>query len=154
MPNILKNIHNYLSKKNKTISTAESCSGGLLSFMLTQLPGSSKYFILGVTSYSNTAKKNILKIPAKVISRNGAVSKKVATLMAENVRKIAGTDIGVGITGIAGPSGGLTQKPVGTVFIALSTRNTTICKKFIFKGSRTAIREQSALKALQLLKTV
>jgi len=122
--------------------------------MLTQLPGSSKYFILGVTSYSNTAKKNILKIPAKVISRNGAVSKKVATLMAENVRKIAGTDIGVGITGIAGPSGGLTQKPVGTVFIALSTRNTTICKKFIFKGSRTAIREQSALKALQLLKTV
>ena len=153
MPNILKYIHDYLLKNKRTISTAESCTGGLLSFMLTKLPGSSKYFLLGVVSYSNAAKKSMLRIPTKVISKNGAVSKEVATLMAKNVRRIARTDIGVGITGIAGPSGGLTQKPVGTVFIAVSAKNKSICKKFVFKGNRAAIRKQAALKALQLLKS-
>jgi len=150
---IAKDIHNYLLKNKKTISTAESCTGGLLCAILTELPGSSKYFILGIVSYSNAAKKNTLKIPAGVMRKNGAVSREVASLMAKNVRRLAKTDFAIGITGIAGPTGSLSQKPVGTVFIAISSKNKSICKKFIFKGNRNSIRKQAVLKAMHLLKS-
>jgi PncC family amidohydrolase len=136
---------------SKTISVAESCTGGLLSKLLTDLSGSSKYFILGVVAYDNKVKESILKIPSKVIRKNGAVSAKTAMKMAESVRKIAKTDFGVSITGIAGPSGGTTQKPVGTVFIAVSNKNHVICKKFKFSGSRGLIRNKSVLSVLKLL---
>lgn len=152
MQNIIKHIHKSLIKKNKTIATAESCSGGILSSLLTQSSGSSQYFILGVITYSNQAKNNILKIPLSIITGNGAASKDVACLMAKNIRRIAKTDLGIGITGIAGPTGATPDKPVGTVFISVTNKNKTICKKFIFQGSRASIRKQSALKSLQLLK--
>lgn len=102
---------------------AESCTGGLLSNLLTQIPGSSKYFILGVVAYSNQAKENILKIPRDIIVKKGAVSKNVAELLAKAVRLMAKTDFGIGITGTAGPTGGSREKPVGTVFIAIDTKN-------------------------------
>jgi PncC family amidohydrolase len=154
MPNLIQKIHTFLLKSGKTISTAESCTGGLLSSMLTELSGSSKYFILGVVSYSNAAKTNILNISAGTIQKNGAVSKEVALLMAKNIRKIAKTDFGIGITGIAGPTGGSKDKPLGTVFIAISDKNKSVCKKFVFKGNRWSIQKQAASKALQLLRLI
>jgi len=151
MNKLIRKIHNFLLKNNKTIAVAESCTGGIISSSLTQLSGSSKYFILGAVTYSNKAKENILRIPHKVIVKNGAVSKAVALLMAKNIRKIAKTDFGIGITGIAGPTGSSSQKPVGTVFIAVSNKNKTICKKFQFKGTRSQIRKKSAADALKLI---
>ena len=154
MQNIIKYLHKYLIRSGKTLATAESCTGGILSSLLTQLSGSSQYFILGAVTYSNQAKENILKIPSSIIAKNGTVSKNVACLMANNIRHIAKTDLGIGITGIAGPTGATPNKPIGTVFIAVADKNKTICKKFIFRGNRASIRKQSALKALELLKII
>jgi len=154
MQNTIKYIHQHLIKNGKTVSTAESCTGGILSGILTQLSGSSQYFILGVTTYSNRAKVSILKIPASIINKKGAVSKDIACLMAKNIRQIAKTDFGIGITGIAGPTRATQDKPIGTVFIALADKSKTICKKFTFQGNRASIRKESALKSLQLLKQI
>ena len=151
MQNLIKQAHLRLLKSGRTIATAESCTGGLLSSLLTQLPDSSRYFILGVTTYSNKAKQVILKIPLSIIRKKGAVSKETALLMAQNVRKLAETDFGISITGIAGPGGGTARKPVGTVFIAFSAKNKSACKKFLFRGNRSSVRKQACSKALQLL---
>ena len=151
---LLDQIHISLLKNKKTIAIAESCTGGLLSNLLTKLSGSSQYFMLGVVAYSNNAKKKILKVPSSLITTRGAVSKEVASSMAGRIRKVAHTDIGIGITGIAGPSKGSPQKPVGTVFIALDSKKKTICKKFHFKGTRLCIRKKAALKSLELLKEI
>jgi PncC family amidohydrolase len=148
---IEKQIHSLLIRKKQTLAVAESCTGGLLSKLLTDISGSSKFFKLGLFTYSNAAKVNLLKIPAALITKNGAVSTQVAQKMAGSVRKLAKTDFGIGITGIAGPSGGSAQKPVGTVFIAISSQNKTISQKFNFTGNRDSIRKKSALKALELL---
>lgn len=152
MKHIINQIHNLLLKNKKTIAVAESCTGGGLSNLLTQTPGSSQYVVLGIVAYSNKVKEAILKIPHPIIARYGAVSKDVACLMAKSIRKIAKTDFGIGITGIAGPTGGTLFKPKGTVFIAINSKNKKICKKFHFKGSRMAIRKRTALESLELLK--
>jgi len=152
MQDILKKVHQLLIKKKKTVATAESCTGGLLSYSLTKIPGSSQYFLLGVCAYSNKAKIDILKIPSLIIQEKGAVSKETAKLMAHSVRNLAKSDFGIGITGIAGPTGASPSKPVGTVFIAIDKKNKTLCKKFIFTGSRNHIRRSATLKALLLLK--
>jgi len=154
MNRLLNQIHTLLLKNKKTIAIAESCTGGLLSNLLTKLSGSSRYFMLGVVAYSNNAKKKVLKVPSSLITTRGAVSKAVASSMAGRIRKVAHTDIGMGITGIAGPSAGLPQKPVGTVFIALDSKKKKICQKFHFKGTRLCIRKKAALKSLELLKEV
>ncbi len=152
MQRIVPTIHSLLIKSRKTVAVAESCTGGLLSKLLTDIPGSSKYFLLGVVTYSNKTKETLLRIPGLLISRKGAVSKVVAEKMAESVRKMAKADFGIGITGIAGPTGEIPYKPVGTVFIAINSKNKKICKKFNFFGNRIAIRNKVALKALELLK--
>ncbi len=145
--------HTLLLKNNLTVATAESCTAGLLSFLLTRLPGSSSFFTFGAITYSNEAKNRILGIPHSIIRQHGAVSRRVAILMAGNVRRIAGTDIGVSITGIAGPSGGTAHKPVGTVYIAVARRSGTVCQKHLFKGSRTSIRRQAACAAVKKIGT-
>ena len=134
------------------MAVAESCTGGLLSALLTRSSGSSRFFKLGVVTYSNEAKHLILKIPLKAIQEKSAVSSGIARKMAQRVKRLAKTDFGIGITGIAGPTGGSSQKPVGTVFIAVSDKNKTISRKFHFTGNRTTIRNKSAFKALELLK--
>ena len=154
MEHIASQIHKALIKKNKTIAVAESCTGGLVSALLTSLSGSSKYFILGAVAYNNKVKTSILKIPDKIIAEKGAVSKEIAARMAQNVRKLAKTDFGIGITGIAGPTGGSIQKPIGIVFISLDSKNKKICRKFHFRGSRSSIRNTAALNCLKLLKTI
>lgn len=149
---IINQIHSLLLKKAKTVAVAESCTAGLLSNLLTYISGSSQYFTLGVVAYNNKVKQNVLSIPASLIAKNGAVSQAVARRMAESVRKLAKTDFGIAITGIAGPTGGTPEKPVGTVFIALDSQKKKPCTKFHFSGSRSAIRKKTALKTLELLK--
>lgn len=148
---IANQIHSSLIKNKKTLAVAESCTGGLLSKMLTDLPESSKYFLLGIVAYNNKVKENILGINPKIIARHGAVSAEVAKLMAKSAKDLAKTDFGIGITGIAGPAGATARKPVGLVFIAVEGRNKGICERFIFKGTRQAIRKKTSLKALHLL---
>ncbi len=152
MKPVINQIHKLLLKNKKTIGLAESCTGGLLSSLLTSLPGSSKYFILGLTVYSNKAKSKILNIPASLISKKGAVSQEVAGKMSRSIRKLSGADFGIGLTGIAGPGGATADKPVGTVFISLEAKKRKICRRFRFRGSRRGIRKAAALKALELLK--
>jgi len=149
---IIRQIHKLLINSKKTIAIAESCTGGLISTYLTNMPGSSKYFILALTAYSNKAKEKMLKIPHSIIKRNGAVSKEVAELMAKNIRHISGADFGISTTGIAGPGGATPDKPVGTVFVSLYANNLIQTKKLKLKGSRQSIRTQASKSALKLLK--
>jgi len=159
---ISKRLHNQLIKHKQTISVAESCTGGLLSSLLTKHPGASAYFLLGVVVYSNKSKEKILDIPVKIIDKYGAVSNKVAILMARNIRKKINADFGISITGIAspvnvkhfygaGPRNATGLKPKGTVYIGLSTKNKTFCRLFLFPGSRENIRKNAALKAMRIL---
>jgi len=144
-------IAQALLKRQKTLSIAESCTGGLLTHRLTNISGSSGFLMATIVSYSNESKVKLLKVPAQLIKNHGAVSLPVAQNMAEGVRKLLNTDFGISITGIAGPTGGTPQKPVGLTFIGISTRRKTICQQHIFKGSRLRVKEQAAERALELL---
>jgi len=134
-----------------TISVAESCTGGLLGHMITDVPGSSDYFLGGVISYSDDAKVSILKVDEGVLRSKGAVSEEVAMHMASGVRSVFGSKIGVGITGIAGPSGGTQSKPVGLVFIAVSSDSSSTRTRNVFDGPRESVKKQAAGKALEML---
>ncbi|MBD0369827.1 MAG: competence/damage-inducible protein A [Pyrinomonadaceae bacterium] len=135
-----------------TLAVAESCTGGLISQRLTEVPGSSVYFIEGVVTYSNEAKTRALGVDAELIERHGAVSAEVAEAMAEGVRHRAGTDFGLAVTGIAGPGGGTEEKPVGLVYIALSDDAHTEHRKLQLPGDRHLIRWRSSQAALDLLR--
>jgi nicotinamide-nucleotide amidase len=141
-----------LQNKKKTISLAESCTGGLIGTKLTNISGSSDYFTSGVITYSNEAKIELLKIPKEIIEKYGAVSEQVAILMAEGVKKISNTDYGLSATGIAGPAGGTEEKPVGLVYVGFAHENDSFAQKFIFGGDRQAIRERTAQAALNLVR--
>jgi len=151
MEKIIPRIHALLARSKKTVAVAESCTGGMLCAILTQLSGSSEYFILGLVTYSNRSKEKALRIPSSLILKQGAVSSGVAKRMAKNVRQQAASDFGIGTTGIAGPKGAVPNKPVGTVFIAVSSAKKTTCGRFLFKGNRGAVRRKASLKALELL---
>lgn len=135
-----------------TVATAESCTGGLLAERLTEVPGSSKYFIEGVVTYANDAKTRTLGVEPMLLMEHGAVSAPVAEAMAQGIRERAGTDFGLAITGIAGPGGGTEEKPVGTVFIAISSEAGTESKKLKFPGDRHLIRWRASQAALELLR--
>jgi nicotinamide-nucleotide amidase len=135
-----------------TISTAESCTGGLIGACITSMPGSSKVFDSGFCTYSNNAKIRTLGISDSVILKYGAVSKEVAIAMCENAMKKSNVDLTVAVTGIAGPGGGTKQKPVGTVEIASAyTKKTTISRNFLFKGNRDEIRLLTVKEAIIML---
>jgi nicotinamide-nucleotide amidase len=125
-----------LIEKKMTLAVAESCTGGLISNRLTDVAGSSAFFERSVITYSNAAKVNLFGIPVGVIEKHGAVSEETARLMAEGIRKIAGTDLGLSSTGIAGPAGGSKDKPVGTVYLALADSQKTICRHHTFRWDR------------------
>ena len=149
MKNLAKKVVQKLIKKNLNISFAESCTGGLLSSSITSINGSSKVFSLGLVTYSNKAKTNILKVPKKVINKYGAVSKECCLSMVKNLSKISKTNISVSITGIAGPSGGTKLKPIGLVYIGIKRGNKILIIKKKFKSKiRSTIQELSAKKAL------
>lgn len=145
-------VGNQLRRSRKTLAIAESCTGGLISNRITDVPGSSKYFKRGAIAYSNEVKVSALKVPPQLLKRYGAVSRQVATQMAKNIREIVGTDYGLGVTGIAGPSGGTRSKPVGLVYIALATPKNTVCHKFNFTGERKIIKFKTSQAALDMMR--
>lgn len=147
-----RSIISLLISKNLTVAVAESCTGGLLAHTLTNVPGSSRAFLLGVVAYADSAKMKVLGVPARTLHEHGAVSKETALEMAIRVRHTAGSHIGIGVTGIAGPGGAIPLKPVGTVFIAVSVGHRAYFKKFQFKGPRLSIKNQAKDAALRLLK--
>ncbi len=142
----------YLVMRQKTIAVAESCSGGLLSERLTRVPGSSSYFLGGAVCYSNGLKTKLAGVSPDMIQANGAVSKSVAQALAEGIRVRTGASIGVGVTGIAGPGGGTTEKPVGLVFIALADDRGTQIREFRFPGDRDRIRNWATTAALEIIR--
>src|SRR4029079_8236952 len=141
-----------LSVGNYTLSVAESCTGGLLAQRITDVPGSSKYFIEGVVTYANEAKTRALGVEPILLLEHGAVSAPVAEAMAEGVGKRAGTDFGISITGIAGPGGGSEEKPVGTVFIALASEAGTEHRRYKLPGDRNLIRWRASQAAMEMLR--
>jgi nicotinamide-nucleotide amidase len=147
----LKRVSDLLKQRNFTIANAESCTGGLIAHYLTNISGSSDYFDRGVVSYSNEAKIELLDVSEDLIIKYGAVSNQVAQAMAEGIRKKSNVDIGISTTGIAGPTGGTNEKPVGLVYISISTSDETIVQKFQFSGDRLQVKESTCNAALQML---
>lgn len=141
-----------LTAAGLTVALAESCTGGLLAKLLTDLPGSSVFFERGAVTYANAAKTGWLKVPAPLLAKSGAVSADCARAMARGIRRAAGTDLGLAITGVAGPDGGAPEKPVGTVFLALATHDGEQVEEFRFHGDRRQIRLHSACTALDWLR--
>jgi PncC family amidohydrolase len=144
-------LKNILDKKPLKSALAESCTGGLIASRITDVAGASDYFEAGVVSYSNKAKESFLGVPVKTIAMNGAVSEETARMMALGIRAAAQVDIGLSVTGIAGPGGATPGKPVGTVFIAVVTERNELVKRYQFTGTRREIKEQTANMALQML---
>ena len=152
MKKISKKLVKLLIKKKLSISFAESCSGGLFSSSITSINGSSKVFKLGLVTYSNQSKINILKVPKKIIMKYGAVSYETCLSMTKNLNKINKIDICVAVTGIAGPTGGTKNKPVGLVFISIKKGSRTLVKKYFFKSKkRLSIQRAAVKKALNLI---
>ena len=152
MKKLSQKVVKLLSKKRLKISFAESCTGGLLSSSITSISGSSKVFTLGLVTYSNKSKINILKVPKKIIMKHGAVSYETCLSMVKNLYKISRTNISISITGIAGPNGGTKQKPVGLVFIGVKKGNKTLVKKFVFKNrTRNSIQRSTVYRVLNLI---
>jgi PncC family amidohydrolase len=147
----LQRLANIIISKNKTIATAESCTGGLIGHMLTNISGSSKYFERGIIAYSNQAKNELLMVSKELLDTFGAVSEPVAKAMAAGIRKNTKVDIGISSTGIAGPTGGTDEKPVGLVYIGISTTRSTQVHRFHFIGNRIENKYQTAKQALHLL---
>lgn len=141
-----------LTEKKLTLAVAESCTGGLVTDRLTDIPGSSAYVERGIITYSNEAKIDLLGVPEETIRQYGAVSEQTARLMAEGVRRQAGTDLGLATTGIAGPGGGSEVKPVGTVFVALADAKETICCPYAFRWDRRRNKIMASQAALMMLK--
>ena len=152
MKKLSQKIVKLLGKKRLKISFVESCTGGLLSSSITSISGSSKVFTLGLVTYSNQTKMNILKVPRKTIVKYGAVSYETCLSMVKNLNKISKTNISISITGVAGPKGGTKQKPVGLVYIGIKKGNKTLVKKYLFKNKkRNSIQRSTVNKTLNLI---
>ena len=147
-----KKIVKLLKKKKIKISFAESCTGGLLSSAITFVSGSSKVFNLGLVAYSNQSKIKVLKVSKKIIRKYGAVSEQVCKAMAKNVSKIGKTNMSISITGIAGPSGGTKQKPVGLIYVGIKRANKVKVNRYLFKNKgRLYIQKATVNKSLDLI---
>ena len=142
-------FHNCLEKK-LTVTTAESCTGGMIASSIVSVSGSSAIFKSSVVTYSNEMKSKILNIPLTLINENGAVSKVIAYTMAYNVLDLMNSDISIAVTGIAGPGGGSKNKPVGLVHIGIGTKQNIVTKRYLFKGNRLKVRQETTLEALKL----
>lgn len=148
---VAKMIVETLTQRGETLSCAESCTGGLVAAAITDIPGSSNVFLGAAVAYDNLVKQKLLDVDEQTLRDEGAVSAPVASQMAEGVRRTLLTDWALSTTGIAGPGGGSDTKPTGLVFIALSGAGHQLVERHIFSGNRQAVREQTVLRALQLL---
>ena len=152
MKKITEKVVKLLRKKRLKISIAESCTGGLLSSSITSVSGSSKVFTMGLVTYSNQSKNHLLKVPKQIIKKHGAVSIKCCFSMVNNLSKISKSNIAVSITGIAGPSGGTKQKPVGLVYVGIKRGNKVKVNRYLFKNKgRFNIQRAAVKKALELI---
>jgi nicotinamide-nucleotide amidase len=149
-----KTIGELLRKKKQTLAVAESCTGGYIGHLITSIAGSSDYFNGGIIAYANDIKTNVLKVDVSTLQTNGAVSKEVAEQMASGVRQRLKADFGIATTGIAGPTGGSNEKPVGTVWIAVATPDALVSEKFSFGDSRERTIRRAGLSALNMLRTL
>ena len=145
---LTKTLAQILLSRNWTVALAESCTGGLVCATLTELAGSSEWFERGYITYSNEAKTECLDVPTQLIESHGAVSEEVAQAMAEGARINSGSNVAISITGIAGPTGGSAEKPVGTVCFGWATENQTLTKTMHFDGDRQTIRQKATEFAL------
>lgn len=146
-------VGRLLTAQHKTVSVAESCTGGLIGHRLTQVPGSSAYVDRGVICYSNQAKTDLLGVPPQLMERHGAVSAEVAAAMARGMRERSGTSVALSVTGIAGPGGATATKPVGLVYLGLDAEDgRSITKEYRFSGDRSVVKQRASQAALDLLR--
>ena len=152
MKNLANKLVKKLIKRKLRVSFAESCTGGMLCGSITSISGSSKIFNMGFITYSNKAKISILKVPKKIITKHGAVSKECCLSMVKNLSKISKANISISITGIAGPNGGTKLKPVGLVYIGIKKGNKIIITENLFKSrSRISIQKSTVIKTLKII---
>jgi len=147
-------IVRLLTERGETLAVAESCTGGYIAHLLTNVPGASAVFSAGIVTYSNEAKQKFLGVSSETLARYGAVSEPVAREMAEGARHVSGTDYGVAVTGIAGPGGGSEDRPVGTVFIAAAGSRETAVQRQFNPGERLAFKVATARQALEQLRAL
>jgi PncC family amidohydrolase len=140
-----------LRTRGLTLASAESCTGGLVANRITDIPGSSEYFLGGVVAYANRVKMELLKVPAGLLAQYGAVSEEAVRAMAEGARQLFGAGVAVSVSGVAGPGGGSPEKPVGTTWIGLAALEGTWARHFLFSGNRTQNKVSSAEAALQFV---
>jgi nicotinamide-nucleotide amidase len=145
-------VGKLLLKKGLTLGTAESCTGGMIASRLTDIPGSSDYFRGGIVSYSNEVKNKVLGVGAEILNTFGAVSRETAEAMALGARENTNADLGLAVTGVAGPGGGTAEKPRGLVYIALAAADKVICNEHYFAGTRAAVRQDAVNSSLNLLR--
>ena len=146
-------IGTLLFRQDLTLVTAESCTGGLVAHRITNVSGSSSYYLGGFVAYANEMKEQLLGVQLPTLLAYGAVSEEAAREMARGARQRVGADVAISVTGIAGPTGGTPEKPVGLVYIALSAADAELCQRYVWQGDRLANKEQSAEAALQLIRT-
>lgn len=151
-PALEEQIGALLRKHGKTISIAESCTGGFISHRITNVPGSSNYYNCSVIAYSNQSKIDTLHVSPQTLKKFGAVSRQTAIEMAQGIKQVSGSDLGLAVTGIAGPGGGTPEKPVGLVYICLASDKSVVCEESRFKGKREEIKSQASEAALQMIK--
>ena len=148
---LARTIVRLLTKQQKTLALAESCTGGFIANQITNVPGASRIFLGGIISYSNRAKQKFLGVRAQTLARHGAVSRQVASEMAKGARKQFGADFAIAVTGIAGPSGGSRSKPTGTVFIALASSSGIVVERKLNRFTRDKFKQVTARQALIFL---
>jgi PncC family amidohydrolase len=149
--NLSKTLGKILGEKKMRLAVAESCTGGMIGSAITDVAGSSRYFLGGVIAYDNRIKRDILKVPRTTLKKYGAVSSQTVIAMAHAVRKLMKADCSIAISGIAGPGGATKEKPVGLVYIGIAVKNTAKSFKYRFKGTRERIRQQTVEEALKRL---
>jgi PncC family amidohydrolase len=145
-------VGQLLTEQGLTIAVAESCTGGLIAHRLTNVPGSSAYFVGGMVAYSNQVKERVLGVSGETLAAYGAVSEECAQEMAGGARRLFGTDVAISSTGIAGPTGGTPQKPVGLVYVALAAQDFERCERHLWRGDRLENKQQTSEAALELLR--
>ena len=151
IPSLETRVGQHLRSRSLKLATAESCTGGLVADHITDIPGSSDYFVGGVVAYAYEAKVGLLHVSWDTLRQTGAVSRETVIEMARGVRTVLEADIGVGVSGIAGPGGGMPDKPVGTTWFGLSARDGDWARKYVWEGERRANKESSAQAALQFV---
>ena len=144
-------VQKRLLERKLSVATAESCTGGLVGHVLTEVAGSSEYFLGGVISYGDAVKQSLLAVPEATLTKHGAVSAQTAVAMAEGARKALSADVAVAVTGIAGPSGGTAAKPVGLTYVAVADSAGHDVRRFVWEGDRSSNKRESAAAALELL---